>query len=413
MSKDTSEHNKLNSKNIVLHFGLLKKQLNIKINNHLPFDQIVLPQRLTRQIAIPDLPYESYFKNNHLHLGPVIGFMPNGIYQKRKSLLLPRFKDYKDIKGLIFVFSRRKVNKKSRTITGYYYDPSSKKVVKGIFPYPTVIFNRALMSRKRLKYLKSQGIKIFNNPHRNVNKYTFWSRVSRNRRLLPHLPQTSIYRGPSSVQKLLSAYKTVYLKPLRKDAGRGIYRLEDRNGSFILTNNKGRVFSLKGLTQLNNIIGKQKYLVQQEVKVNINNRKIDFRVYMQKGRDKSWKCTAIETKVAKAGSVITNSSNRIKIMPGLQAFKDIFQLNQKQTEHLTEKITRVCTQALGQFEKAGHRLGDVAFDIIIDKDLKIWLLEMQVPYAAERKAYRRNDERQVLSVILPAPFEYAKSLSGF
>ena len=49
----------------------------------------------------------------------------------------------------------------------------------------------------------------------------------------------------------------------------------------------------------------------------------------------------------------------------------------------------------------------------MDKDCKIWLLEVQVNYAAEKKANRTIDEQQVFPDILPTPFEYAKALAGF
>lgn len=64
-------------------------------------------------------------------------------------------------------------------------------------------------------------------------------------------------------------------------------------------------------------------------------------------------------------------------------------------------------------EQQGFKLGDVAIDFIIDGNLKVWLLEVQINYAAEIKALRTEDEQAILNKILPTPLEYAKALTVF
>jgi hypothetical protein len=64
-------------------------------------------------------------------------------------------------------------------------------------------------------------------------------------------------------------------------------------------------------------------------------------------------------------------------------------------------------------EKQGYLLGDAAVDFILDKSANLYLLEVQINYAAEIKAFRDEDEQRVLPCVLPTPFEYAKALAGF
>jgi hypothetical protein len=64
-------------------------------------------------------------------------------------------------------------------------------------------------------------------------------------------------------------------------------------------------------------------------------------------------------------------------------------------------------------ENDRNHLGDAAVDLVIDENNKVWLLEVQLNYAAEIKAKRTEDEQLILPSILSTPFEYAKALAGY
>ena len=101
-----------------------------------------------------------------------------------------------------------------------------------------------------------------------------------------------------------------------------------------------------------------------------------------------------------------------KLLAGESALKEFYHLNDEQVKKSRE-ITKLCIHVLKIMEKRGHQLGDAAVDLVIDQNQKVWLLEVQLNYAAEIKANREADERRVLPFILPTPFEYAKALTGF
>ncbi len=157
----------------------------------------------------------------------------------------------------------------------------------------------------------------------------------------------------------------------------------------------------------------KKYIVQQEIPFNSSGNKIDFRVYFQKDITKNWKYSGMETKVAKKGSIISNSKNRERIIPGATALKEIYQLNKNQMEQKIKEITQLCIEVLKLMENDRNHIGDAAVDLVIDENNKVWLLEVQLNYAAEIKANRTEDEQLILPKILPTPFEYAKALAGF
>lgn len=101
------------------------------------------------------------------------------------------------------------------------------------------------------------------------------------------------------------------------------------------------------------------------------------------------------------------------MMDGEKALQQYFQLDSEKIEQLKSMIFELSKKAIVEIEKSGYKIGETAMDLIIDEDLNIWLLEAQLNFAAEKKLIRSEDEQLVLPTILPAPFLYAKTLSGF
>ena len=411
----------LKSKSIVLNFGVMKKELTIKIDHHLKLNQIKLPAYLNENISIPQLPYDAFFTNNHLFLGPVIGFLVTPWDYKRniQEMAQLRFLNYDKIKGLIYIFNSQTIDQSNRTITGYYYEPTTNQCVEGTFPYPCAIYNRSYARPSIISHFKEYiGENIFNYPYGNDNKYHFWLKTSTIPYIGEHLPHTRAYNGMESLVQMLTKYESVFLKPTSLSRGRGIFHIKRAENGYLLSNNTGENVHLKSLETLEakirtSIMENQPYIIQQEIPFSHYGKKIDFRVYIQKDGTKNWKFSGMETKVAKVGSVISNSSYREKVMPGEEALKEIYHLNEEQIKQKIVEITQLCIEILKVKEKDGFHLGDVAIDLLLDKDCKVWVLEVQPNYASETKAKRSIDERLVLPYILPTPFEYAKSLAGF
>lgn len=126
LNSQTLENIGSESEEITLHFGQLTKGLRIVIDNELKAGEVVIPKTLTKLISIPSLPYEYYFINNHLYLGPVIGVIVYNRYINDPDQQLLRFANYEKIKGLIFLFFPATLDKKNKIITGYYYEPEKK-----------------------------------------------------------------------------------------------------------------------------------------------------------------------------------------------------------------------------------------------------------------------------------------------
>lgn len=420
LNYETLQQLQTKSDSITLHFGMLTKKLSININATLKTGEINIPQKISPEIIIPNLPYDHYFRENHLFLGPVIGYLAVPKYYRDPTLVSLRFINYDQIKGLIFLFRPNTLHRNNDTISGKYFDPATKTFVQGIFPYPSVIFNRTPLSRQTFLNLKDNiGCSIFNYPFFNTNKLNFWDWMSKEPSISPHLPQTTKLTGTKSLLEALNKHKAVYLKPTSLSQGRGIlhvvksgsnYLLSDRFGKKQRFTSSGQFFSSLQKRSVTN----REYIIQQAIPfLNASGNKIDFRIYIQKDYSGEWKYSGMETKVAKKGSIISNSSNREKIVSGQTALRKFFGMKDPQIKQKREEIVQLCIEVLKVMEKNSHHLGDAALDFVLDKNHKVWLLEVQLNYAADKKAKRTKAEQRVLPYILPTPFEYAKALSGF
>lgn len=420
LSTQTLKQIKIPSDSITLHFGIFTKELRIIIDNSLIPGRIIIPRKLNPEITIPDLPYESYFKDNHLFLGPVIGYIVIQRYFENPALLSLRFINYDKIKGLIFLFRPNTINTNSNIISGRYFNPGTGSFVEGTFPYPSVIFNRTPLSRKSFIHLTNRiGNNLFNYPFFNTNKWSFWKWMSKDPSILSHLPQTTEFTGVQSLLTALDKHKSVYIKPTSLSQGKGILHVLKAGSDYVLSDRSGRKYLFKSPEQLafslkNILEANRRYIIQQAIPfISKSGNKIDFRVYIQKDHTGKWKYSGMETKVAQKGSIISNSRNRKMIVPGEVALKSFFELNNVQVRQKIEEITELGIRMLKVLERKSRHLGDAAIDMVLDTNHKVWLLEVQLNYAADKKARRSEDERRVLPAVLPTPFEYAKYLAGF
>lgn len=404
---------KINNKSnkIVLHFGQISRELFLIIDNRLPDYQLLIPQNTFGPIIIPDLPYDCYFKENNLYLGPVIGFIPQEKFYNDPQQMLMRFAKYEEIRGLIFLFRPKNINSINNTIEGYYFNPKNKKFIKGLFPFPDVVYTRIRLSKKTAKLFTT----IFNYPN-NINKLKFWSLLRTHPDLESHIPKTMKYVNIKSVLNMVESCNSIYLKPYNKSQGKGIFHLKKNAEGYQLTDGSFNTILIKNKKQLNRVLKKKlkgSYLIQQEISSIIAGKKIDFRVYLHKDQNNEWFLSGMESKIAKEGSIISNFINRENMMSGEKALQHYFQIDFKKIEQLKTIIFELSKKAIAEIEKSGYEIGETAIDLIIDEELNIWLLEAQLNFAAEKKLIRSDAEQLVLPTILPAPFLYAKTLSGF
>lgn len=372
---------------------------------------LLIPSRLSNQFVIPDLPYKVKVAGADIHLGPVIGFLNNRIFYDDPNLIKSRFIKYNEIKGLLYITTANRIHARGNSIQGKYYDPKSESFIEDQLPMPAVLYLRTSLPESQYQYLRKRlgPQNIYNYPFRS-NKWTFWRFASRDRQVRACLPETRLFVSIRDTLNFLEQQGPVYLKPFNWSRGRGIYRLSQEKGVFVLRDSYGAEWSAPDPEELTKLLRpklKRQYLVQEEIPFMCGKRKADFRIYLQKDGKRRWQRLWVDMRLAEKGSIITNLRNRNEVMPGFKGLGLAYGLSKEAANAKLDEVTSVCIKALKVLERNGLSLGDVAIDFILDSNLKLWLLEVQPDYFGD--VFIR---KYMTDIIHPNSFFYAKALTG-
>jgi len=414
-----------------ISFG--KKSLKIKVvfSNDLEyignstFDKpmiIKLSDKLKDKLFIPDSQtYRTNIKGNNIIIGPVIGFMlgrKNHNYSsKYMKKYTNRLRTYNKIGGLIFAFSPTAVDWKKEIVYGLYYNFLKSKWVYGVFPIPSVIYSRSFRHKPEIvkKLSMVTDGKLFNS-HR-YTKLELFELVKIDKELAKHLPPTEASQSYDQLKNFIDTHIKVILKPIGLSRGRGICVIEKINSSykvFDYRSKKHSEFLLKGDDALLAFFNKNtsffnKYLIQKYLRLaQIDNRRFDIRVVMQKKDLSGWSCTGIECRVASPNTHITNIS-RGGFAYSLDETLDLaFEINTNMKQKITKQINEYCLNFCKHMDKFGEHFAEFGMDIALDEDKRIWLIESNV--LPSFNGFKKMDYN-IYCTIRYAPLLYALSLT--
>jgi hypothetical protein len=409
-----------NQQSMYVRFGDKKEHCSIKIDPTLKKDTILLPENMLSDICIPPMnPYECMFKKDDtLLIGPVIGIMGcrkrRNISEKLRIYLKSRLKNYLEIKGLVFIFAEEDVDRVKKVINGFFYNSKIQNWEAGVFPLPgAVIVGKISMSSKMYRFFINEiGENVFY--HKHLSKWYQWKVISTHSTLSKHLPYTEKLNSGEDLLEMINRFNLVYLKPNKSYQGRGIVTIEKKERHYMIKNTSGYSVTVEDgddllkhvKTELN-----EKYLIQEAVGFRHNDHLIDFRVYLQKNRNKEWESPGIMARIGKKGSIITNFKHRIDFVPSHNVFAKYYGLNNNRIQKLQTEMIMICKRIAELMEMSGNHLGDLAFDMSVDKELTIWMLEFQGGYGSELR--EKNMPIRMYKQMMLTPLEYAKTLAGF
>lgn len=408
---------------LTIHFGSYEIELKVVKHMSLEEETIGLPVNLNSSYTIPsNLPYECLLNNGHIYLGPVIAYVVTrqltAYNDKALSIFLPRFKEYEETKGLIFICTKDSINIEDSRIAGFYYSPNGTKNSGewgyGEFPLPNVIFNRSFLKKSKISKLREKlGDAFFNSSYLNLDKWLIWKYLSKKKKLRKHLPYTEKYTGAYQLIELLNKYDSLYIKARRNCRGKGIFNICKTNDGFMVCNEKQKISLLENEKQLKSFFDRNiiyPSIVQQPVPFKYGKRVLDFRVYLQKNKKKDWVFQGFSSRISNEGSVVTNVIGRNYLLRGKEALTTIYQLDNETAKRIENEMVELVKSAVQVYEKRGMHIADLAADIILDANLHLWLLELQLNYASER-SYEMPPE--IFNRIMTTPFKYAKALTIF
>lgn len=357
---------------------------------------IVLSNDVQKELSMPDLSTSLHiFIDQHtLFIGPLIGILTSGFTPfplrpigERSMFFAKLLSVNKSVGALPFVFGEEHIDWDQGLIEGYFFVDGGWMKIK--VPFPNVVYdrlpNRRTERKSELRSLKSRMQTDYLIPWYNpgfFSKLDVFERLQQDERAVEYLPETHQFSSFSVIERMLSNYGNVYVKPANGSLGLGIHqilfdkhngyyycRYRDQEGINKLTKFESleklmkKVFYKRNLSQM---------IVQQGISLlRSEKRLIDFRVHTNKDEYGQWQVAAIAAKIAGQGSVTTHVNNGGVVKSLDELFED-----RTERELCEQKLSEASLLLSSILEKNMEGIiGEIGFDLGIDKSGKVWLFE--------------------------------------
>ncbi|MBT2685803.1 YheC/YheD family protein [Bacillus sp. ISL-37] len=357
---------------------------------------IVLSNDVQKELSMPDLSTSLHiFIDQHtLFIGPLIGILTSGFTPfplrpigERSMFFAKLLSVNKSVGALPFVFGEEHIDWDQGLIEGYFFVDGGWMKIK--VPFPNVVYdrlpNRRTERKSELRSLKSRMQTDYLIPWYNpgfFSKLDVFERLQQDERAVEYLPETHQFSSFSVIERMLSNYGNVYVKPANGSLGLGIHqilfdkhngyyycRYRDQEGINKLTRFESleklmkKVFYKRNLSQM---------IVQQGISLlRSEKRLIDFRVHTNKDEYGQWQVAAIAAKIAGQGSVTTHVNNGGVVKSLDELFED-----RTERELCEKKLSEASLLLSSILEKNMEGIiGEIGFDLGIDKSGRVWLFE--------------------------------------
>lgn len=298
----------------------------------------------------------------------------------------------KEMGAFVHVIAVKDLNLWNRKVNSYVYNSSTKTWSQMMLPLPQVIYNRIPTRKDELlpevqqsiqALMKHSQIRFFNPFF--FNKWTLFEWLSKAKLTKKYTPATKKLTGPQDLELYLKHFPSVYLKPVRGKAGKGIMKIEIstvKNKPYRLSWQNSRKSHIsvhsqlsKLWLQLKELMGTEDYIVQQGIKLaSFQSRPFDLRVLVQKNGKGNWSLTGIGARVAGKRSITTHVPRGGSIDEPEKLLSATF--GKETAKLILAKVKRASYTIARRIEKAsGQVLGEMSMDLGVDTSGQIWFFE--------------------------------------
>lgn len=349
-----------------------------------------------------------------------------------------RFAKREGLTPIFFTISH--VNFRNRTVKGFRYREEQNTFQRVTVPIPAIIHNRVkpVNTKKQVDQLvRTPGVTVFNQDNR-LNKWKVHQDLSQFPEIAPYLPTTELL-SVNNWRILQEQYPAIYVKPLEKSLGIDICRIDQQENIWRMIHSTGvkETYPNSELEiQLGRKAEKEEFLIQQAITVQtIHDQAVDFRIAVQKGVNGEWTVSGMVARLGVKHGIATNLAVGGKSKKIDEVLCDL-EINDPQ--EMKERIERLVILAAQKLETTNPGLADLGFDIAIDVDEKIWIIEvngrdlritfyqaqdfdswhktiqspMQYAGYLARKMIQKQQERPKISIVTPGSLPVDEAGSG-
>jgi hypothetical protein len=299
----------------------------------------------------------------------------------------------------VYVTTPRYLKMNQPRTMGYRFDSKNKSWNMGQYPFPRIVYNRVPYRKHEMRpevqetlqaCMRNKSLKMFNSSF--FNKWTLFEWLNSSKATRKFIPVTRKLNSSEELASLLKVHPSLYLKPERGKAGKGIMKVrmtvarEEPGGAprreYWLTIQESKFSQTNKFTSLaavwaniQQFINDKEYIVQQGIPLtNYKKRPFDLRVLAQKNTKGVWEITGVGARLAGKSSITTHVPRGGSIDDPQKLLTSAFG-----TDGSRRLLSRVRKSALiiaRQIEKkSGHSLGEMSMDLGIDSAGGIWFFE--------------------------------------
>ncbi|MFC3798396.1 YheC/YheD family protein [Cohnella sp. GCM10012308] len=319
----------------------------------------------------------------------------------------------------VFVFTPDDVDEAGDRIFAMFYSTDTRTWERKWVRFPQLIYDRCRIQRsprfqRLLAFRRKYGhLTFLNRPLR--NKWTVHRTLGKVAAFEPHLPATRFYDSPEDVQAMLRKHSLVYVKPINGTGGRGILRVERmKDGTYAV---QGRDHGRHIVTprrvsreQLASVLRSwdkhgDRYIAQQGLHIRLPSGRVhDYRMLVQKNGEGEWAVTGCAGRVGPPRSITSNLHGGGKAVPMKTLLREWIG-SEERIGQIRKTAETLSIGVARHLERTYGALCELALDLAIDREGRVWLLEVNPKPA--REVFMQAGESDVYRTALSRPFEYA------
>jgi glutathione synthase/RimK-type ligase-like ATP-grasp enzyme len=322
----------------------------------------------------------------------------------------------------VFVFSPNRINWNEETVRGYTYDQEKGEWIMNFYPLPPLIYDRCFSTaRREYKQYRIQVQRLRARTdirflgHGLTGKWEVMQMLQTNSSLHPFLPQTKLYSGGSALLDWLDSKQEAFLKPQGGSQGRGVLHVtapKDASGIYEAAGRNGNNHPVHFQSRqrsafkqwVANFIGSRPYLIQEYLSLHTGTGiAYDIRSLVQKNGQGRWQTTGMAIRCGQPGSVTSNlhgGGSAQELMPFLQQ-----EFGAAKAEELYHTLAKLSDEIPLVLESLHGNLAELGIDFGIDRDAKIWILE--VNSKPGRTVFKHMVDQKARRLSLANPIRYA------
>jgi hypothetical protein len=356
-----------------------------------------------------------------LTVGPLIGILTvrRGTgFKGNQSNYIDIINTGRKLGALVYVMAVEDINWTKRTTSAFLYNGKSGWTRVADFPLPNVVYNRipyredemkASVQNTLQKLQAMPGLNLYNRHF--FNKWSLYESLGQHDRVAHYIPESKKLTSANDLTKMVGKHPLIYLKPISGKAGKGIMRLENKEGLHILKKRQGAKLITQSFSSTASLWNELKsivpigYVVQEGINLlTYKGRPFDIRVLVQKDGSGTWKPTGVGIRVAGKNGITTHVPRGGSIAAPEVVLRKI--MNQTAYTSFMSRLQNSILELAHALEDNYPSLGEFSMDLGLTKEGKLWFFE------ANAKPMK-FDEPHIRQTSLERIIQYGQYLSQF